>query len=203
MGIKELGKEVQFITNFNVDDRRHPNCFELQAECLNAFPQKMVSVSDYTYFFKQDESIENLFNHNHNKRTFIPIINARSLIDRNFPHAGPMWRRSLNDKQDCGLFDENYKSAGDAEFWYRVSRRHPNSFATISLPLSLYYQNPQGLSTKPQTEGAGEHISATKEHYRYLINEINKSISEEFSEHYIHLSASEHMQLHAATKSIF
>ena len=124
----------------------------------------------------------------------------RSLIDRNFPHSGPMWRRSLNDKHICGLFDEKFKSAGDAEFWYRVSRRHPNSFATISLPLSLYYQNPKGLSTKPKTQGPEEHSAASKEHYRYIINEINKSISEEFSERYIHLATTEHMQLHAATK---
>lgn len=203
MGVKELGKEVKFLTNFNVDDRRHPLCFDLQAECLNAFPTKMVSVTDYTYFFRKNNSIEDLFVDNCLKRTYIPIINVRSLIDRNFPHAGPMWRQCLHENQDCGLFDEQFKSAGDAEFWYRVSRRHPKAFTTISLPLSLYYQNPKGLSTKPKTEGPEEHASATKSHYRHIISEINKSVSEEFSERYIDLGTTEHMQLHAATKYLF
>lgn len=201
-GIEALGDSVEFITNFNVDDRRHPLCLNVQAECLNAFPDKQVAVTDYTYFFDPRHNTDELFAHNCGNTTLIPVINERTLVDRNFPHSSPMWRHSLHESTDCGLFNESYKSAGDAEFWYRVSRRHTNAFAVISIPLSLYYQNPGGLSTRPQTAGLSEHSRCTHDHYLSLMERMDTAISPEFARQHIQLSPPEHIQLYALASAL-
>ncbi len=201
-GIQALGDSVEFITNFNVDDRRHPLCLTVQAECLNAFPQKQVAVTDYTYFFDPRQSIDELFACNGENVTLIPVINERTLVDRNFPHSSPMWRLSLHETSDCGLFNENYKSAGDAEFWYRVSRRHANAFSVISIPLSLYFQNPGGLSTSPQTAGMSEHSRCTRDHYLSLMERMDAAISPDFLRLHLQLSPPEHLQLHALASAL-
>lgn len=197
LGIQTLGDSVEFITNFNVDDRRHPLCLTVQAECLNAFPHKQVAITDYTYFFEPKPSINELFAHNVQNTTRLPVVNERTLNDHNFPHASPLWRRKLHRPEQCGLFDASYRSAGDAEFWYRVSRSHSDPFSVISIPLSLYYQNPQGLSTRPQTQGLSEHSRCTADHYRHLMAKMDAAISPAFAQRHLHPGSPEHLQIYA------
>ena len=167
IGINAVKHSVDYLTNFNVDDRRHPQCLEIQSTYLNKFKRANVAVTDYIYYFKFMDSINDMYDSNDGNHTNIPVINDRTLVCKNFPHSSPMWRTCLHNDPNIGMFDESYISAGDAEFWYRVSRQYPNSFDTISLPLSLYFQNPEGLSTRPNTRGASEHIRCTKDHYNY------------------------------------
>ena len=101
-----------------------------------------------------------------------------------------------------GLFDATYQSAGDAEFWYRVSQMHPNAFQVISIPLSLYYQNPKGLSTRPQTIGVIEHQRCTRDHYNWIVKTIDSAASERFSEKHLNISSPEHLQLFAYISSL-
>lgn len=196
-GIQALGNNVEFITNFNVDDRRHPLCLNTQADCLNAFAAKHVAITDYCYFFQTRSHTQDLYAHNSRNTTLIPTVNQRTLLDRNFPHSSPLWRQSLHLEDNCGLFDTTYQSAGDAEFWYRVSRQYKNPFAVISIPLSLYYQNPKGLSTRPNTVGALEHQRCTEEHYNSIIEAVDRTVSPLFSEQHLQLKSPEHLQLHA------
>ena len=62
----------------------------------------------------------------------------------NLPHNHPVWRRTLHDK--FGLFDEQYGSAGDWEFWLRCVKGGAQ-FKLIPEDLGLYYFNPSGIST--------------------------------------------------------
>lgn len=199
-GVKAIGSKVEFLTNFNVDDKRHPLTFAIQAEYLKAFKHKNVVTTDYIYFFRDHKSLKEMFNRYSENATKIPTINSRTLLDRNFPHSGPMWRRRLHDADDCDLFDENYKSAGDAEFWYRVSRKHESGFGIISIPLSLYYQNPNGLSTRPETIGASEHEKASIDHYLYLKEQMLNSIDPSFAKEFLVASKTEELQIHAMSK---
>lgn len=196
-GITALGNSAEFITNFNVDDRRHPLCLNVQAEALNAFGGKQVAITDYCYFFESLPQLETIYANNATATTLIPTVNQRTLVDHNFPHSGPLWRSQLHNPKNCGLFNTSYQSAGDAEFWYRVSRRHPDAFQVISIPLNLYFQNPNGLSTKPETAGAQEHKRCTKEHYAQLINAMENAINSEFAEAHLELAEATHLQLHA------
>ena len=64
----------------------------------------------------------------------------------NMPHASPMWRKSIHE--DHGLFNEEYKSAGDWDMWLRAASKG-SKFKKIPGILGLYYFNPTGISTNP------------------------------------------------------
>ena len=66
------------------------------------------------------------------------------MLRGNQPHNNPMWRRSIHDKH--GLFNSDYKSAGDWEFFLR-SAFGGSEFKKINGVYGLYYFNPKGIST--------------------------------------------------------
>ncbi|MCP9824130.1 hypothetical protein [Synechococcus sp. EJ6-Ellesmere] len=201
-GVKAVGESVSYLTNFNVDDRRHPLCLEVQADLLETFSSRQVSVTDYLYFFHPFDDIRRLYELNEGNSTLLPVTNKRTIVYRNLPHSSPMWRTRLHAGGDCGLFDEAYRSAGDADFWYRVSRAHEDAFEIAALPLSLYFNNPEGISTKPNTVGVSEHHTCSRIHYRALMQEIDNSVSPEFAERHLQETDSEHLQLYAALSAI-
>lgn len=201
-GIKAIGSNVEYFTNFNVDDRRHPLAFSVMKNYLDNFSSKAVVTTDYLYFFEQLSNIRDLYNHNSYNSTMIPIINSRTLVNKNFPHSGPMWRRALHEDTSVGLFDEQYISAGDAEFWYRVSRNRSSSFGTISIPLNLYYQNPNGISTKPNTIGAKEHKLASRIHYAHIKSSIYRNLCPDYVEDFVEPCKPEELQIHALAKKL-
>lgn len=201
-GVTAARERVSYFTNFNVDDRRHPLCLEVQADLLETFKHRKVSITDYLFFFHAYDDIRRLYELNENNGTHLPVINKRTIVYRNLPHSSPMWHASLHEEGDCGMFDEDYRSAGDADFWYRVSRAHDDPFEIVSLPLSLYFHNPDGLSTRPNTVGVNEHHTCSRIHYRQLMEEIDELISPEFAERHLQETDAEHLQLYAALSAI-
>lgn len=202
IAIDAAGESVRYLTNFNVDDRRHPLCLDVQADILKTFPNRQLVVTDYLYFFTLKQSIVDLYEENHANGTQIPVINKRTIVYRNLPHSSPMWRQSLHRPDDCGLFDKSYRSAGDADFWYRVSERHENPAEVVSIPLSLYYNNPSGLSTRPATAGEWEHKICSDPHYLQLMDEIDIALAESFVAAHCQRKDTEYMQLFAALSAI-
>lgn len=198
IGINACNEQITYLTNFNVDDRRHPYCLEIQASYLDGFQKIQVAITDYLYFFNTNNSISALYNANEGNRTFIPVTNKRTIVYRNLPHSSPMWRISLHSQNDCCLFDECYESAGDAEFWYKVSRKHQNPFGVISIPLSLYYQNPEGISTRPNTKGVNEHHICTRKQYLHIMSEIDSKVGVDFTKMHLNHISPEHLQVYAA-----
>ena len=81
-------------------------------------------------------------------KTNLPTANKYNLLEVNSPHNSPMWRRKLHDK--IGYFDTTYKSAADYEFWLRAAFAG-SAFLKIPEPVVVYYQNPQGMSSKKKT----------------------------------------------------
>ena len=110
--------------------------------------------------------------------TNLPIVSRYNLLEFNSPHNAPMWRRSLHD--ELGLFDTNYKSAGDYEFWMRCQVAGKTFFKS-NVPHVAYYVNPEGLSTRPDTRGIMEANDITKRYCRLLISEHLTSIQSDFS----------------------
>ena len=76
-----------------------------------------------------------------------PDFSYDNLRMTNMPHAAPMWRKNYHDKY--GLFDDNYKSAGDWELWLRGASQG-SKFKKINGSYGLYYFNPKGISTNPE-----------------------------------------------------
>ena len=66
------------------------------------------------------------------------------------------------------MFDTKYASAADWEFWLRCIKANKN-FYFIPIPLSGYYQNPEGISTSAETKGIEEGMLVTNRHFKDLI----------------------------------
>jgi hypothetical protein len=80
-----------------------------------------------------------------------------------------MWRKNLHD--ELGLFDTRYKSAGDYEFWLRCFVAG-KKFRKTNTPHVAYYQNPKGISTKPDTRGVEEAGDLLRRYSRKLTSRI-------------------------------
>jgi hypothetical protein len=143
-----------FLTNANVDDRRRPDSFEIQAATLVDRPWADVVYQDVLYTLEAEmpwEEVQQL-----DFRTDMPGVTPWSLLGMNLPHNGPMWRRSLHD--ELGYFDEDFQSAGDYEFWLRCVAAD-KVFLKVRDAHVSYYVNPNGLSTRPGGAGLREAIA--------------------------------------------
>jgi hypothetical protein len=83
-----------------------------------------------------------------------------ALADGCFIGPHPMWRRSLHQKY--GYFDGTYESAGDYEFWLRIS--HGEKLLHVPLVLGLYYGNRAGIELGDQNKSVRESIRAIQRH---------------------------------------
>ena len=132
----------EYISNWNLDDRRKENCVERCAKEL--FLEKDV---DGAYF---DQMITDQFNETFEKNTAgerrynFPNFSFENLKILNLLHAMPMWKKNLHDKY--GGFEEKYKSASDWEFFLRCSQKGA-IFKKIDGILGLYCFNEKGIST--------------------------------------------------------
>jgi hypothetical protein len=165
-----VGMEIsrgRYLTNTNIDDLRRRDSFELQASTLDRY--EFIDVVYQDFFYTLDDSLSFDDIEKFGFKSELPIITPHSLLKFNSPHNAPMWRRALHDQ--LGLFDTSYKSAGDWEFWLRCLS-NGKTFLKINTPHIAYFQNPQGISTRPDTRGI-------EEGHRALLSYSNKLISPE------------------------
>jgi glycosyltransferase involved in cell wall biosynthesis len=173
-----LGVEMargRYITNTNLDDLRRSDSFERQIEILEKFPFVDVVYQDFYYSFDGTASFANTAAVGVQSK--VPIVTPYNLMRLNSPHNAPMWRRAIHD--DVGLFDASYRSAGDYDFWLRCIQAG-KVFYKINDPHVVYFVNPEGLSTRPNTRGIEEANRATREHSRQIISKRLTSSDEAF-----------------------
>ncbi len=77
------------------------------------------------------------------------------------PSPQPMWRRAVHE--EFGLFDDRLESAGELEFWLRITQKYP--FVNVKEPLGLYLKSPQGIEFRDR-ELSREEASAVLQRYR-------------------------------------
>lgn len=135
----------EIIGNWNIDDRKNKEGLEILLEEFNKKPDVDV-VYGFTYVSRiaNEKYINNLYNEIY---PYLPH-SFNNLLRNNSPHCMPLWRKNLHNK--FGYFDTNYESAADGDFWLRCAV----GGATIRLvnhPVGLYYENPTGRSTNPET----------------------------------------------------
>ena len=133
------------IGNWNIDDRKSVNSFEILLKQFEKTPDL-----DVCYGITYVSTIANEKYEDNNYTLVYPCIqhSLENLLKNNSPHCMPLWKKEVHDRY--GYFDETYKSAADGEFWLRCAF----SGATISMvnhPVGLYYHNPTGRSTNPET----------------------------------------------------
>lgn len=162
--------DTDYLTNMNVDDYRPPNSLMLQHEAIRQFPSADVIYAPYGYARERALPEEEWLS---TMRIVMPLdFSIASILDGyNPPHNAPLWSSRLHDS--FGLFDEQMRSASDAEFWIRVLMGGAK-FACFRRAWSGYFDNPNGLSTSITSP-------ATKEHDAILTDLINKMAGTSFS----------------------
>jgi hypothetical protein len=153
----------RFLTNANVDDLRRQDSLEIQArtllghEWVDVVYQDVLYTLDSTLSWQEIEEI--------GFRTKLPPVTPWTLLGMNSPHNAPMWRRDLHD--ELGLFDSDFESAGDYEFWLRCISRDKVFFKVRDAHVA-YYVNPRGLSTRPGGAGLEEALEIGRRYLQLL-----------------------------------
>jgi glycosyltransferase involved in cell wall biosynthesis len=152
------------IGNWNIDDRKNINSFEILVKCFDRDPDL-----DVAYGLTYVSTIANEKYENNDYSQIYPYLphSFENLLRNNSPHCMPLWKKSLHDR--FGYFDENYKTASDGDFWLRCAVGGAR-IKMVNHPVGLYYENPTGRSTNPETlkEMIGEVNSMRSKYFGYI-----------------------------------
>ena len=132
----------EYVTNANLDDRKAPNSIEAHAKTLFTNQDVDLVYADSFITNSPNETFEE--NTSQGRRYKFEQFSKEAMLRGNQPHNNPMWRKSLHDKN--GLFESDYKSAGDWEFFLRCAFAG-SKYKKLDQPLGLYFFNPKGIST--------------------------------------------------------
>ena len=132
----------EYVTNANLDDRKAPNSIEAHAKALFTNQDVDLVYADSFITNSPNETFEE--NTSQGRRYNFEQFSKEAMLRGNQPHNNPMWRKSLHDKN--GLFESDYKSAGDWEFFLRCAFAG-SKYKKLDQPLGLYFFNPKGIST--------------------------------------------------------
>jgi len=155
----------KYLTNANTDDRHAPNAFEIMVNTLEANPNVGVVYGDCAITQTKNTTLD--------RGPVIgrfrwPEYDRRLLFQVCFIGPQPMWRRSLHDK--FGIFDDKMTSAGDYEFWLRISDK--TSFQRIPRVLGLYLMAEQSV----EHQRASISVNEAQEARRRYWNDQNESL---------------------------
>ena len=141
--VKETQGEL--ITNWNVDDRKSPWSLEIMKDCLILNPDVDICYGNTIVSAELNEKWLGL-----KSQQLYPCNETnhwKDLLQNNNPHCMPMWRRSVHER--FGYFNEEYKTASDAEMWLRAAKGGAK-LQKINDTVGIYYKNPDGISS-PQS----------------------------------------------------
>lgn len=128
----------KYITNANTDDRHAPYAFERLAKVLDERPDIALVYANLWITETENETFEKFTPAG--KFTWMEF-DPQTLIEGCYIGPQPMWRKSLHQKY--GYFEENYESAGDWEFWLRISKTE--KFLHLKEVLGLYLKSPTSI----------------------------------------------------------
>ena len=136
---------ASIIGNWNIDDRKSINSFEILLKAFERDPQ-LDLVYGFTYISRKanERYIDNEY------KEIYPYLphSLSNLLKNNSPHCMPLWKKNIHDR--IGYFDESYKTASDGDLWLRCAVGGCR-IKMINHPVGLYYENPSGRSTNPDT----------------------------------------------------
>jgi glycosyltransferase involved in cell wall biosynthesis len=156
-----------FVTNANTDDRHRVDALERQAEFLSSHPQIDLVYGNYI----STQYPNRIFaSHSNGRKVQVASYSPEILYKQCLPGPQPMWRRSIHNK--FGLFDPKFRSAGDYEFWIRISEstamHHLNEY------LGIYLFRDDSLEHQSLELKRREGMLINKKH-NDLINSFQKS----------------------------
>ena len=154
--------KAPIVSNWNADDRRKFNSLHTQLCFMEANPEIDVCYGHVAWSHKANEKFEDA-----NTYDLYPCfdVTPHTMMVNNSPHCMPVWRKSLHER--FGLFDLEYPTAADFDFWMRCLEGGAK-FQKLYETVGLYYYNPQGLSTNSQSSNMNEG-SKIKEKFKHLL----------------------------------
>lgn len=166
-GVWNLGARLataRYLSNANLDDRRHPRHVQVLADVLDGDPELAVASSalrvteDPELRWDESDGCPVMFGRDGDLRYGVEaLVQGREEESRarNLPHCMPVWRRTLHGRY--GWFDETrWGPSADWEFWLRVARGG-ECFRLLGEALGLYLRHPQSYWRRG---GAGEECDA-------------------------------------------
>lgn len=150
MGIRH--STTEYITNWNIDDIRHPINTKIKYDLINNNPYDLV----YSYYTAtQDESLT-FDTIDINNAPYVPYPDEyhKYTLDGCYAGPDPMWRKSLHNI--VGYFDyEKFNTIGDWEMWIRFAN---SGFKFKLLPyiLCIYLDHHDTISTRQLDKSKNE-----------------------------------------------
>jgi len=141
IGIKAA--TTDYVTNWNVDDLRHPINTKYKYDLLKLNNEYEVA---YNYYVGTNDINENFYNIDLNTKSIQYFPDHYELYAKQSCLIGPdpMWKKSLHDK--AGMFDiTEFGPISDWEMWIRFSEQGVK-FKLIPEVLCLYYDHPETVS---------------------------------------------------------
>eukprot|EP00808_Paulinella_micropora_P017588 g3436.t1 len=156
-GARVMGRG-EAITNWNADDRKHPDSLRLHWNALGDNPSVMVVGSAVLVTYTPNLSWEQAAASKDTQTWWTDygggspvLIGLQDLYlynrfgapraPNNIMHNSPMWRKKLHDH--IGYINEaRYSSGADFAFWLSAARSLPGSLLFLPTPLELYYIHP-------------------------------------------------------------
>lgn len=133
------------IGNWNIDDRKNKEGLEIMLQQFDNDPE-LDLIYGFTYVSRKanERYIDNEY------KEIYPYLphSLSNLLKNNSPHCMPLWKKNIHDR--IGYFDESYKTAADGDLWLRCAVAGCR-IKMINHPVGLYYENPSGRSTNPDT----------------------------------------------------
>jgi glycosyltransferase involved in cell wall biosynthesis len=147
-----------YLTNANTDDRHAPNAFEKLANALDRHPMVDVVYANCAVTSQPNSQ----FGAAPLRGTFRwPPFDRRLLFSVCYLGPQPMWRKILHRR--FGLFDPELKSAGDYEFWLRISGAA--RFLHLPETLGLYLERPTGIEHSDASASSREREDVRQKHW--------------------------------------
>ncbi|TRV47927.1 MAG: glycosyltransferase [Microcystis panniformis Mp_MB_F_20051200_S9] len=147
-----------YLTNGNTDDRHCFNALEIMANYLDNNREISLVYADQLITTIKNDTFATTPALKHWNW---PNYSYQQMRQGCCVGSQPMWRKMMHDKY--GYFQENFRCAGDYEFWLRIGSQG-EKMALIPEILGLYYLNIQGLEHGSNGQALEEHYQVCKIH---------------------------------------
>ena len=142
IGIKN--STTDYITNWNVDDIRHPLNTKIKYDLINNNPYDLV----YSYYTAVNDELLTFDTIDINDSSYAayPDEYHKYVLDGCYAGPDPMWRKSLHNV--VGYFDyEKFNTIGDWEMWIRFANTGC-TFKLLPYILCIYLDHQDTISTR-------------------------------------------------------
>lgn len=137
---KQSGHWPKYFCNTNVDDINRPEYFQIMSVYLDNHPKKDIVCCNWLNTNIKDQY------------RWPPQANGGlSEVDPQLTLGHfPMWRSSLHNEDEVGMFDSRMVAIGDSDFWARIKKKGPDAIGKLDRTLACYLSHQNNLYYKAQ-----------------------------------------------------